>query len=82
MKRCSKCQCLKEINYFYKNRSMKDGLEAWCMECSKEKNKNWYSKNKDKKVVDKDKKRIYNKQYILKNKDKIVVQKKYIINLF
>jgi predicted HNH restriction endonuclease len=36
MKKCYKCQEIKELDQFYKNRSTKDGLSGYCKRCSHE----------------------------------------------
>jgi hypothetical protein len=46
MKTCSKCKQLKDITMFNKKSSNKDGLERYCKECHKLKNKKHYLQNK------------------------------------
>lgn len=35
-KKCSKCGCTKSIDDFYKNASMRDGLQSCCKDCQSE----------------------------------------------
>ena len=39
-KRCSKCDDIKEVTEFYKNKKIKCGYDSWCKECS-DKTKNY-----------------------------------------
>lgn len=48
MKKCSKCQIEKEISNFHKNRSKKDGLNHYCIICTKAKSKKYHIKNREK----------------------------------
>jgi len=93
MKVCKECSIEKEINDFYSNKKMKDGLLNQCKKCV-------YLKNKDKRKIsylnNKDKRKLYlehNKEKIQKrskgyhikyyelNKDKILnYQKEYRIS--
>lgn len=45
MKKCSKCQTLKNIEFFNKNKSQKDGLSAYCIPCKRAHDKKYYAKN-------------------------------------
>lgn len=45
MKRCCACKEHKPLSNFNKNKSTKDGLTKRCVQCSKEYNAIWYSKN-------------------------------------
>ncbi len=49
-KKC--CQCRKKRNLadFAANRSKKDRLQTICKECSRRKNKEWYAKNRRRKI--------------------------------
>ena len=62
MKVCTKCKVNKLEIEFSKNKSRKDGHNAWCKSCYNEYNKN----NKNKKC-----KKEYQKKYQLDNKDKL-----------
>lgn len=35
-KKCAKCGCMKSLDSFYKNASMKDGLQTHCKACQSE----------------------------------------------
>jgi len=45
---CTKCGESKPIEAFSKNRRTADGLAKWCKTCAKEKNKQYYIKNREK----------------------------------
>jgi hypothetical protein len=49
-KECNKCGKVfpATTEYFYKNRTKKDGLTSSCAECRREYTKKYYEKNKDK----------------------------------
>ena len=47
MKKCSKCKQEKERSEFWKHKLKKDGLNYWCIECSKEYNKKYHVKTYD-----------------------------------
>jgi len=64
MKRCGKCNLLKEQTEFGKNKSTKDGLSSYCRGCKKLSDKNSYQKNKEKRLE-------VSKKYRKHNKDKI-----------
>jgi hypothetical protein len=49
MKKCTSCKILKDLTDFCKNKTAKDNLQSSCKICSREKNRNSYSKNKEKK---------------------------------
>ena len=46
MKICCKCKIQKPLEQYNKKSSNKDGLERYCKECHKEKNKKHYQDNK------------------------------------
>ncbi len=49
MKKCSKCNELKSLDGFYKNkRNLTNGLSAYCKECQKSDKKIHYKNNKEK----------------------------------
>lgn len=43
-KKCSRCGCMKSLDSFYKNASMKDGLQTHCKACQSEISKERNSK--------------------------------------
>jgi hypothetical protein len=57
---CYKCQTIKEVTFFYKNKNTKDGLKHICINCCKAE----YKSNKDKR-------KEYSECYYLKHKEKI-----------
>lgn len=59
LKNCSICKILKEEDLFYKNRSMPDNLQSYCIECSKERSKVRY-----KEFSPEQKKLMRDKQYV------------------
>jgi hypothetical protein len=69
MKICPGCQVNKEDVEFAKNKSRKDGLNAYCKICSKLYNQKYYILNKEKLDAN-------NKEYALLHKEEIVEYKK------
>lgn len=63
-KTCSKCKIEQPISNFSKNKCMKDGFCNWCKECYKERNREYYKKNKEKI------KKVH-KKYYEQNKEKV-----------
>ena len=49
MKICSRCKIEKSVSEFYKDKSIKDGLNNKCKMCASEKNKRWRKANPEKK---------------------------------
>lgn len=47
-KKCSRCENIKSIENFTKDRKTKDGYRLWCKECSNNQKKLYYLKNADK----------------------------------
>jgi hypothetical protein len=60
MKKCSKCQVLKDFNDFKKDKTLKCGYYSWCKLCTKE------YRNANHSLI-----YNYNKEYYLNNKDRI-----------
>ena len=48
MKICNKCKKEKQFIEFYKNKTKKDGLDSWCIECNRKNAEKWRKANKDK----------------------------------
>jgi hypothetical protein len=79
MKKCNKCNQIKELFEFNKCKKHNDGLQYTCIECEKKTQKEWYLKNK----ISHDEKSLkkyhsnkshylqYSTNYREKNKDKI-----------
>lgn len=64
MKCCTRCEVVKEVTMFYKNKNLKDGLTYWCKSCYNDKQNLRRKKNPDKH-------RQEALDYYYKNKDKI-----------
>jgi hypothetical protein len=74
-KKCSKCNCDKPIEEFYKDKTRKDGYTSDCKICRCDSGKKYHEKNIEKRKL---KRKIYYKnnkhkkqEYINKNKDEI-----------
>jgi hypothetical protein len=84
MKVCSSCKQEKEISFFGKNASAKDGYSHVCSSCRKEQSAAYYKQNKEKvltrnkewAVEQKDKQKEYLKQWYQKNKERILEEDK------
>ncbi len=84
MKRCLRCNEIKLLSDFNKNKNLKDGLNYYCRCCSKKVSKKFLLENKEK--VKDDQKKYYKKnseiiikkvkEYRLNNLDKIKKKKK------
>ena len=88
MKECYKCKLKKELQYFGKDKSKKDGLLIYCKQCSLSKHRRWRAKNKEKTLTYaknyrernksnpeyKKKKTAHDKAYREKNREKIKLQ--------
>lgn len=48
MKKCTKCGIEKELSYFYKDVSRKDGHMSACKECDSKKSNKWFKANPEK----------------------------------
>lgn len=89
MKICSKCELSKDLNYFYKRKSSKDGHGCQCKLCIKKYNQDRYDLNSSI-IIKKQKQYIecnsvdrkkYSLDYYYKNKEKLNNKhKQYIIN--
>lgn len=80
MKKCSSCKIEKNVDYFNKCKTNKDGLHYCCKDCRKierlksksqlsQKQKEYYEKNKNELL-------LKNRQYRIENKDSINLQRK------
>lgn len=48
IKGCTKCNMMKSVSLFRKNSSRKDGLQAYCVDCTKKMSKLYLEKNREK----------------------------------
>jgi hypothetical protein len=79
MKHCSNCDTTKEFTEFYTNKHKASGYHCYCKVCSKEKNKQWKTNNKEKAAKydaawqekNKDKKAKNYKNWQVNNRDKV-----------
>lgn len=63
MKKCSKCQQVKDLSEFHKNRAMRDGYQHYCKGCSKQaSNRYWSTPEGKARKAEKDQ-RHYRKTY-------------------
>lgn len=72
VKNCNKCNILKSISEFNKNKTLKSGISNTCKECASLKFKKWYNENKNE-VLEKNRKK--SKQYFEKMKSNTVFVK-------
>jgi hypothetical protein len=80
MKKCGKCELLKDEKEFHKNKNNPDGLHFWCKECRKVESSNYLKDNKEQISVRKsehyrDNKQAYsekNKAYYIDNRQTII----------
>ena len=49
IKKCSKCGIVNLKSNFHKNKNMNDGLQAHCISCVQQKQKQYYNENPGKK---------------------------------
>lgn len=80
-KKCTKCQEIKNLTEFHKQKGRKDGYRSHCKICIKEKSLNYYNENKE--VILNSKKEYYienskeiknkRKEYRYKNKEKVKI---------
>lgn len=65
MKKCTKCDKLKPITEYHKNKRKKDGFQDECKECCKIRDKNHYKKHGNAKHTENQKKQIIrNKEFV------------------
>ena len=69
MKKCNKCNKLKESSFFYKRKISPDGFQSICKECAILYSKKYFKKNREEII----KKR---KRYSILNKNKISIYRK------
>lgn len=50
-KLCAHCKQIKSTGDFRKNKSKKDGCQAYCIICDKKKQSEWYEKNKERCLI-------------------------------
>lgn len=78
-KKCGKCEIIKDIKEFYKNRSSKDGYRNNCKGCVNIYQKKYYEENRDRilentkiyKEENKDRISEYDREYYEENKDRL-----------
>lgn len=51
MKNCNKCNEVKKLNEFYKNKNEKDGLQRACIDCGKKRKKEYYADPRSKAIA-------------------------------
>ena len=70
-KQCTKCEEVKDLSFFVKQRSHKTGFSSWCKTCSKgrrDAQKQYHAKRyKEWLLKNKDHKKAYNKQWLKDN---------------
>jgi uncharacterized protein YxeA len=59
-KTCSKCNCVKSLDDYYKNPRTKDKLTYWCKSCSIKRYKQWVKDNEVKVLDTKESKQNHN----------------------
>jgi hypothetical protein len=86
MKKCPKCQIVKDYSDFSKSSSRKDGFRVYCKKCSSIQKKNYdekkIEKNKDYREKNKEKSKEYFKNYYLSKSDDLKNKAKnnYLLN--
>lgn len=68
MKKCCKCQEKLPASSFGRNATRKDGLQSYCRTCQAIKNKEWNTKNKDKRRAMNNATKQNTKQFINEHK--------------
>jgi hypothetical protein len=71
-KKCKKCNILKAIESFHKDKSRKDGLLDWCKNCKIQSRIEWSKENKDKDSISK-------KRYVIKHNAELSIKRKKFI---
>ncbi len=71
MKFCTDCKETKDITFFSKNKTKKDGLESQCKECRKKRRKEYVSKLETQEKI-----KAYRKKYQVENKEKLQMKNK------
>jgi len=66
MKKCFKCNTIKPIKDFHKNKCKKDGLSTQCKSCKKKTNRRWLENNRQKRRDYRAKKRIEDPMFKVK----------------
>lgn len=82
VKTCSICNRTRSLNHFHKNKAIKDGYETRCKDCRSQLHREWYQRNKEKRLKqireyarnNKEKRKRYRKEYYLRNTGKILKQ--------
>lgn len=75
IKKCPKCQIEKNIEYFNKNKTNKDGLQRICRDCAKQEHYKWYNDNKDVQIEKNKKVRENNKTWYKELKKQYICEK-------
>jgi hypothetical protein len=70
MKKCNKCNDIKDYDFFSKAKSYKDNYSTTCKSCIAENSRNWYKKNKEKHNALTKKKYQENKENYKKRQEK------------
>lgn len=73
MKKCGKCQIIKEYNNFCKNKRYKDGFHDTCKQCRKQYNQENQDKIKQYNFNNIENKKLYSKEYYQNNIEKIKI---------
>lgn len=80
-KRCCHCKKYKDTNLFYKNSSLKDGLDNYCIECFKLHNKEKYIRHRPRRLKEADEYRKANRKKFNKRSRDCTLRKKYGIGI-
>jgi len=54
MRKCRKCNKIKDESFFYKRKNRPSGYEYWCKECCREYQHEWKKDNEEYKIQDKE----------------------------